>query len=50
MAKKEKQRTEAELEPGFFSDEGYGHGTALRFINDKKQTVKKSIKKNRTKA
>ena len=50
MAKKERQKTEAELEPGFFSDEGYGHGTALRFIDDKKPSVKKSTKNKRTKA
>ena len=34
MAAKEKQKTEAEMEPGFFSDYGYGNGTALRFIDE----------------
>ena len=33
MAAKEKQKTEAEMEPGFFSDYGYGNGTAIEIIH-----------------
>ena len=33
MAKKDKQKTEAEMEPGFFSDYGYGNGTAIEIIH-----------------
>ena len=34
MAAKEKQKTEAELEPGFFSDYGYGNGTAITITHE----------------
>ena len=35
MADKRKRReTEAEREPGFFSDHGYGNGTAITVLHD----------------
>lgn len=34
MAGKKQKDTEATREPGFFSDEGYGKGTALTILHD----------------
>ena len=43
MADKKKHReTEAEREPGFFSDHGYGNGTALTILHDPAKPTKKT--------
>ena len=43
MADKKKRReTEAEREPGFFSDHGYGKGTALTILHDPAKPAKDS--------
>ena len=41
MADKKKSReTEAEREPGFFSDHGYGNGTAITVLHDPAKPTK----------
>ena len=40
--KKKHKETEAEREPGFFSDEGYGNGTALTILHDPAKPTKDS--------
>ena len=53
MAKKEKRadkRTEAEMEPGFFSDYGYGNGTALTITYDSTKDKKKPNAANKAKS
>ena len=40
------KRTEAEMEPGFFSDYGYGNG-ALKIIYDPMKDKKKSSTKSK---
>ena len=40
--KKKQQDTEATREPGFFSDEGYGNGTALTILHDPAKPAKSS--------
>ena len=43
MADKKKRReTEAEREPGFFSDHGYGNGTAITVLHDPTKSAKDS--------
>ena len=43
MAGKKKHReTEAEREPGFFSDHGYGNGTAITILHDPAKPAKGS--------
>lgn len=51
MAGKKKQKdTEAKNEPGFFSDEGYGKGTALTILHDPAKSKKGSKAINKGKA
>ena len=45
MAKDKKKKTEAEAEPGFFSDYGYGKGTALTILHDPAKPAKDAGKK-----
>lgn len=41
MADKKKHKdTEAEREPGFFSDHGYGNGTAIAILHDPEKPAK----------
>ena len=43
MADKKKSKdTEAEREPGFFSDHGYGNGTAITILHDPAKPTKSS--------
>ena len=43
MADKKKGKdTEAEREPGFFSDHGYGNGTAITVLHDPAKPTKDS--------
>lgn len=43
MADKKKGKdTEAEREPGFFSDHGYGNGTAITILHDPAKPTKDS--------
>lgn len=43
MADKKKGKdTEAEREPGFFSDHGYGNGTAITILHDPAKHAKSS--------
>ena len=51
MADKKKRReTEAEREPGFFSDHGYGKGTALTILHDPAKSAKDSKSKKNAKS
>ena len=51
MADKKKHReTEAEREPGFFSDHGYGNGTALTILHDPAKTAKNEKNSKTTKS
>ena len=51
MADKKKHReTEAEREPGFFSDHGYGNGTAITILHDPAKTAKNSKSAKTTKS
>ncbi len=47
--KKKQQDTEATREPGFFSDEGYGNGTAITILHDPAKPKKGSKAKSSTK-
>ena len=38
--KKKRRETEAEREPGFFSDHGYGNGTAITILHDPAKSAK----------
>ena len=50
MADKMKRReTEAEREPGFFSDHGYGNGTAITILHDPANPTKGSNRGGKTK-
>ena len=44
--KKKRRNTEAEREPGFFSDHGYGNGTAITILHDPAKPKKDSKTKN----
>ena len=48
--KKKHKETEAEREPGFFSDEGYGNGTALTILHDPAKPAKKAKNAKATKS
>ena len=51
MADKKKQRdTEATREPGFFSDHGYGNGTAITVLHDPAKAAKNAKNVNTTKS
>ncbi len=42
MADKKHRETEAAREPGFFSDHGYGNGTAITILHDPAKPAKSS--------
>ena len=42
MADKKHRETEAAREPGFFSDHGYGNGTAITILHDPAKPAKDS--------
>ena len=51
MADKKKSReTEAEREPGFFSDHGYGNGTAITVLHDPAKPTKNAKNAKTTKS
>ena len=51
MADKKKHKdTEAEREPGFFSDHGYGNGTALTILHDSEKPTKNTKSGGNTKS
>ena len=48
--KKKRRKSEAEREPGFFSDHGYGNGTAITVLHDPAKTAKNEKNTKATKS